>query len=352
MLPNLEQDLRRLHTASGLTGVSAGYRLLGNGADGGSGREADQTFVAAVGKRRSDQPDLVSPDDLWHIGSVTKSMTATLLATLQDAGLLSFTDNLTHLLPDMTMHDAWREATLLSLLTHTAGLPANFPLSSRTKDPASDDLRSSMRAELLAKVLAKPPRAKPSTQFAYSNVGYTLAGHCAEIRTQQPFRTLLRERVWQPLGMDSAGFGPPLAQPSLQEGRTQPLGHRVFWRWRFPQDPQQGQVDNTSIIDPAGCTHMSIGDLLAFGSAHLAGRWPALRVPVLQDYACGWVVRSPQPRAYPLVWHNGSNTLWYCLLILAPTQRAVLAFATNDGAIRKAESSFFELAYEWLDALA
>jgi CubicO group peptidase (beta-lactamase class C family) len=350
VLPDLEQDLRRLHKDSGLTAVAAGYRLLGNGASEGASEE-DRISIAAAGKRRSDQPDLVSPDDLWHVGSVTKSMTATLLATLQDVGLLSFTDKLAELLPGMTMHEAWHEVTLLSLLTHTAGLPANLPLSARSNDPTSDDLRLSMRADLLAKVLAKPPRFKPGTQFTYSNVGYTLAGHCAEVCTQQPFRTLLRERVWQPLGMDSAGFGPPLAPALGQEGRTQPLGHRALWRWRFPQDPSQGQVDNTSIIDPAGCTHMSIKDLLAFGSAHLAGRWPALRVPVLQDYACGWVLRSPQPRAYPLVWHNGSNTLWYCLLILAPAQQAVLAFATNDGAVCKAEPAFFQLAYRWLDDL-
>lgn len=333
MTPDLEQDLQRLHKATGLTAVTGGYRSL----------EADgkiQTAVAAFGQRRSDKPDLVTPQDLWHIGSVTKSMTATLLAILQDEGQLSLTETLTALLPSMPMHDAWREVTLLSLLNHTSGLPANFPLSVRTKDPATDALRLSARAELLTQVLAKPPRSKPGSRFNYSNVGYTLAGHCAEVRAQQPFQPLLRERVWRPLGMYSAGFGPP----------AEPLGHRTLWRWRFPQDPSQGQVDNTSIIDPAGCTHMSIQDLLAFGSAHLTDRWPELRAPALEHYACGWVVHSPQPRAYPLVWHDGSNTLWYSLLVLAPEQQKVLAFATNDGAIRKAESAFFELAYQWLDA--
>lgn len=333
MTPDIEQDLRRLYQVTGLTAVAAGYRRV----------EASgefQTTLAACGQRRSDKPDLVTSEDRWHIGSVTKSMTATLLAVMQDDGQLGLTETLADLVPSLSMHPAWRDVSLLQLLNHSAGLPANIPLSRRTQNPATDALRLSARAELLEQLLAKPPRSKPGIKFTYSNVGYTLAGHCAEVRAQQPFQPLLRERVWLPLGMHSAGFGPP----------AEPLGHRTFWRWRFPQDPSQGQVDNTSIIDPAGCAHMSMQDLLAFGGSHLAGRWPMLQSPALEHYACGWVVNSPQPRPYPLVWHNGSNTLWYCLLILAPEQQAVLAFATNDGAVRKAEAAFFDLAYQWLDA--
>ena len=47
-----------------------------------------------------------------------------------------------------------------------------------------------------------------------------------------------------------------------------------------------------------------------------------------------------------MLWHNGSNTMWYALLILVPPRNMVLAFATNDGAIRRAETAFGELARE------
>lgn len=46
----------------------------------------------------------------------------------------------------------------------------------------------------------------------------------------------------------------------------------------------------------------------------------------------------------PLLWHNGSNTLWYALLMLLPARNTVLAFATNDGAIEEAEKAFVGLA--------
>ena len=47
-----------------------------------------------------------------------------------------------------------------------------------------------------------------------------------------------------------------------------------------------------------------------------------------------------------MLWHNGSNTLWYALLMLLPARNTVLAFATNEGAIQAAETAFVELARE------
>ena len=47
-----------------------------------------------------------------------------------------------------------------------------------------------------------------------------------------------------------------------------------------------------------------------------------------------------------MLWHNGSNTLWYPLLMLLPGRNTVLAFATNEGAIQTAEAAFVELVRE------
>ena len=54
----------------------------------------------------------------------------------------------------------------------------------------------------------------------------------------------------------------------------------------------------------------------------------------------------------PVLWHNGSNTMWYALLVLVPSRSTVLAFATNDGAIRRAETAFSALAKELIPPAA
>ena len=103
---------------------------------------------------------------------------------------------------------------------------------------------------------------------------------------------------------------------------------------------------------------MTILDLARYGAAHLDGEsavsptllphaaWERLHAPVLNDYARGWVRYERDWAGGSVLWHNGSNTLWYALLMLLPAKNTVLAFATNEGAARAAETAFVELAGE------
>ena len=123
-------------------------------------------------------------------------------------------------------------------------------------------------------------------------------------------------------------------------------------------DPFETRADNSPVMAPAGCAHMTIGDLARYGAAHLAGEseasppllprlaWQRLHTPFRGDYASGWYATKATGSAGPVLWHNGSNTLWYALLILVRSLKMVLAFATNDGAIRRAEAAFGGLARE------
>ena len=74
--------------------------------------------------------------------------------------------------------------------------------------------------------------------------------------------------------------------------------------------------------------------------------WERLHTPFRDNYASGWLRYQSDRLGGPVTLHNGSNTLWYALLVLVPARNSVLAFATNDGAIRRAENAFGELARE------
>lgn len=67
----------------------------------------------------------MKPDDVWLIGSDGKPMTATLIAKLVDRGKLSWTTQLSEMLPMLAkdMRAEYRTVTLLELLSHRAGLP-------------------------------------------------------------------------------------------------------------------------------------------------------------------------------------------------------------------------------------
>ena len=339
----VETRVTRLRDDTGLTAVAAAVIIDG------------QLAGAAVsGERRRDGGISVTVDDRWHLGSITKSMTATLLAVLEDDGRLALTETLPALLPAVEMADGWRDCTLHHLLTHTAGAPANFPIWFQTVWPDTEEELVAERRRFIAEVLADAPESPCGERYAYSNVGYTIAGHIAETIAGEPYQSLMQNRVFVPLALTSAGFGAPRGEYPDQE----PLGHMVLLRRRYPMDPFVTRADNSPLIAPAGTVHMTIGDLARYGAAHLEGAygtepvllprssWQELHTPFLDDYARGWVRHEPDWAGGPLIWHNGSNTLWYALLMLLPARNSVLAFVTNDGAIEAADAAFVELARE------
>src|SRR5205814_235530 len=84
--------------------------------------------MAAVGVRKTGTKVAVTTDDQFHIGSDTKAMTAFLMARLVETQRLSWDDTLEKLFPDLaeTVAAPMRKVTLLQLMTHHAGLPANL----------------------------------------------------------------------------------------------------------------------------------------------------------------------------------------------------------------------------------
>ncbi len=173
----LEARVARLQAATGLTGAAAAVIT--------DGRLAG---AAARGERRRGSGIPVTVDDRWHVGSITKSMTATLLAVLEDEGRFSLHDRLPALLPGVAMAGGWSACTPHHLLTHTAGARANFPSRMQRVWPETPDELVAARRRFIADILAREPRSPCGERFAYSNVGYTIAGHVAETVAGKPTR--------------------------------------------------------------------------------------------------------------------------------------------------------------------
>ena len=344
----LESSMRQLRSDAGLTGVAAAVMTDGR-----------FKGVTVDGERRRSTGIPVTVNDRWHVGSIAKSMTATLIAVLEHEGKLSIDNAMLELLPDIEMAAGWRPCTLQNLLTHTAGAPANFPMKVLKVWPDTAEELVAARRRFIAEILAEEPESPCGERYSYSNVGYTIVGHIAETIAGVPYETLIAQKVFTPLELKSAGFGPPKGDKPNQE----PLGHmRLLW-FRFAIDPFESHADNTPVMAPAGGLHLSIRDLARYGSIHLQGdsgtatsllpqeSWERLHTPFLENYAWGWVRYNREWSGGPVLWHNGSNTLWYALLMLLPAKNTVLAFATNDGAIEAAEKAFVGLARQLSEAM-
>lgn len=239
--------------------------------------------------------------------------------------------------------EGWSKVTLAHLVTHTSGAVPNFSMSVSFEKPEEGAERMKAREQAVLGVLANKPTTEPGTTFVYSNVGYTIAGAMAEKVTGVAWEDHVRQKIFKPLGITSGGFGAPLDDNGIL---SQPRGHKNFFGMVISADDFS---DNTPIMGPAGTIHMSLTDLARYGYEHVknvqgrskvfdAESAKGLYKPFMQNYGYGFVVLKDEAHYQgPLIWHNGTNTMWYALLVFIPSANAVVAIASNDGNIQAAE---------------
>jgi CubicO group peptidase (beta-lactamase class C family) len=351
----------------------------------------------AAGVRKRGTAERITLDDRFHLGSCGKAMTATLVAMLVEEGRLKWTTTLGELFADTVkdMHPAWENVTLRQVLAHRAGLRRDptgqawvfaylvlaqhaslrrgpgWMRTLRARLGSSKDTLPQQRLEIARQALARAPKISAGTKASYSNLGYILAGAVLEDITGRAWEDLMRERLFQPLGILTGGFGPPGTA-----GKTdQPWGHS--WLMGKPLDPGSPSAELPLSYGPAGLAHMTITDWAKFVGLHLRGdpanphRQAALLQPdtfaelhppapattyftgwltrgktllVMGDaapaasYFAGWVITTaswakgtrPGDTGRRL-WHSGSNGMWNCVVSIAPEIDFAVLVACNRG---------------------
>ncbi len=291
------------------------------------GRGAAEQLLS--GLRAAGHPEAVQQGDLWHIGSITKSFTATLFARMVQTGKIRWDSKLGKHLSGVPEH--YRTLTAFELLSHHGGLPANPPLGDLLALPRTEQDPRVSRRRYAASAMVQAPLAKPQTRFSYSNVGYVLAAIMLENATGQSWEQLIRREVLGPLGLKSAGFGPPGSPRIIDQPRGHVEGAPVY-------------MDNPVAMAPAGALHLSQSDLLKYLAAHRnkpkflrPDLWMDLHSPRFGSaYALGWFVGKGGE-----LWHNGSNTAWYAEVMVEPAGGLVGASCNNDTALTSRPRALF-----------
>jgi CubicO group peptidase (beta-lactamase class C family) len=287
--------------------------------------------IGSVGIRKIGSAEPMRVTDKVHLGSCTKAMTATLIGMLVDEGKLSWDSTIRLVFADHLdrVHPGFQAVTLSQLLSHRAGLPPNVSWWHLPGQTPTDQ-----RLSIVTSSLEGPPRHPPGTAYEYSNVGYALAGLMAERVTDRSWEDLMKERLFGPLGMETAGFGHAGRWGSVE----QPWGHRSA---RGKVEPTQ--QDNAPSLGPAGTVHCSIPDWARFAALHMAAvrgkprllkaaTFRALHTPPSGfEYAGGWLVCQRTWAGGQALNHSGSNMAWYSTIWLAPAINVAFLAATNQG---------------------
>ena len=320
-------DVRQRHGLIGLAGaIVTSDRLVALGA---AGTRAHGSLVP------------VTIHDKWHLGSITKSMTSTLAAILVEEGALEWTTTLEAAFPAFAdIHPDLRPVPVEPILAHRGGFTNDIgQFSTWTQMLDNTDPLPEQRSAFAMEVLGTAPEFAPLQTYHYSNVGYMIAGAALEAVTGQQWETLIRTRLFAPLGMDDTGFGAPGVPGSMD----QPRGHLGQGTGRFSLEPGDPRADNPPGLGPAGTVHATMQDLGRYIAMHLAGEQG--RADVLQpesirrlhtpaegfSYASGWVVTNRQWAGGRALAHSGSNLRWYAVVWMAPERDFAVLVATNQG---------------------
>ena len=213
----------------------------------------DVVAIGSVGIRKSGDPSPFLPTDIIHLGSDTKAMTAMLIGQLIDKKQIAFDSTMAELFPELAaqMNTEMARVTVRNLLDHTAGFPHDLKWGALqgAKLPLPE-----LRRRAVKQALSVAP-ATPIGKISYSNISYFLLGAIVEAKTGKPWEDVIRQGIFRPLHMETAGFGPPGTPGKVD----QPWGHVLRNDLLVPL-----QSDNPEVMGPAGTVHCSMEDWSKF----------------------------------------------------------------------------------------
>jgi CubicO group peptidase (beta-lactamase class C family) len=298
------------------------------------------------GVRKMGEATPVDEFTMFAIGSNTKAFTTTALATLIDAGKLSWDDRVYQRLPGFVMYDPYvsHEMTIRDLLTHRSGMGLG------EGDLLFWPHTTYSREDVIYKLRFMKPQSSFRSHYAYDNLLYMTAGQIVPAVTGTSWDDYVRQNIFAPLGMNHSNTSNTLFKPGDD--------------YSYPHSRVDGklQVIPFGILDnagPAGAINSCAADMAKwvqlqlnrgkfvdrdgrlFSEPRSAEMWsPQTILPIgnyapplaplkphFADYALGWGVRDYHGRK--LVGHTGGVGGFVSRVMLVPEENLGVVVLTN-----------------------
>jgi CubicO group peptidase (beta-lactamase class C family) len=318
------------------------------------------------GVRKLGDPAPVDANTLFGIGSVTKAFTTAALATLVDAGKLSWDDPVYERLHGFQMYDPYvsKEMRIRDLLCHRGGLGVGegdlmlWPSNTYTRD------------DIVYRLRFLKPATSFRSHFAYNNLMYVAAGQVVARVSGESWDDYLREKIFLPLGM--------------KDTNSSNSTYRTGANWAFPHSKVEGKLQvvpflnldnsgaagsiNSSAADMARWLLVQLGhgripgtDKYLFSEQAAAEMWTpqsifpveasgldvvkALR-PHFYGYGMGWFLRDYKGRE--LVGHPGGVGGFVARVMLVPEEDLGVVILTNADNFYAFESILYHILDSYL----
>ncbi|MES2461746.1 MAG: serine hydrolase [Armatimonadota bacterium] len=252
-------------------------------------------YLKGFGVRQKDGTDLVTPDTVFQLASLSKPITATAIAGLVGDGSVSWDDPIRKYLPDFQMDtpSVTQQVTIRDFLSHRSGLP----------DHTGDELEDMgySQDQILHQLRYVSTGNRFRSAYAYTNYGFTTAGVAAAKSVGKSYDDFIADRLFRPLGMTSTStrFADYVASPNHAVGHARENGQWIAKYQRKPDNQAPAGGVNSTARDMAQWLRL----LLAGGK--IDGR-PVIDASALAETQRAQIERPNGP--YGLGWNVGNDS--------------------------------------------
>jgi CubicO group peptidase (beta-lactamase class C family) len=313
-------------------------------------------FLKGFGHREAGKPETVDADTVFQIASLSKPVSATVVAALVSDGVASWDSKIADLDPAFRLAEPYptSEVTVRDLFAHRSGLPGT----------AGDDLEDIGydRAEILRRLRFVSPSSSFRAGYSYSNFGLTEGAAAAAKPTGKPWEEVAEEKLYRPLGMTSTSSR---HADFIKRANRAALHVRIDGAWtaKVQRDPDAqapaGGVSSTA-RDLAQWMRLILGDGVYAGNTLIAAdALDQTHVPLMARgrnpvsggesfYGLGWNVEFGR---HGLAWgHAGAFSVGARTLVtLFPREKlgiVIVANAFPTGVPEGLSDSFADLVFD------
>jgi CubicO group peptidase (beta-lactamase class C family) len=282
-----------------------------------------QVLARGFGVTNVENPQPITPDTVFPIASISKTIAATAVMRLVEQGLIELDAPVRQYLPDFRTADeaTTNDVLIWHLLTHTPGWEGQL---------SGEDRGTQTLAHFVDTMRTLPALARPGEMWSYNNAGFSVLGRVIEVVTKRSIHDALRTLVFTPLGLTRTFT-------RLEDVST----HRFSVAHRSTSGSaavMRPPLRSTSIT--AGGAWMSLNDALAYAAFHLGDGRGVLKRVSLADMRLPRVPKRGTDDEMGLGWHlrrvggvltsAHGGTLGHCLLLeLVPDRDLAFVIFTN-----------------------
>ena len=270
--------------------------------------DQDSTYHLSYGNTYSDSPSSPTSNDIYEVGSVTKSFTAILTLALEERGYLNIKDPVNNHLHPNHQNPRLDNITIRDLLVHTSGLPKHPDLFGRKMKDPQNPYENYDKGDLLSYYSGYVSDEEPI--FEYSHTNYALLEIILENATGSDLQQLMRKYIWNPMKMDNT-FVTWNKESEMDISPGYDKASRITEPWIYKSFMASEGVKSTA-QDMCSYINFQVNEDIQGSLSNVIAKAQEIQVPNSLNEsissAYGWQVFSRDKDGYPIFTYTGRTS--------------------------------------------